>query len=132
MNQQDKQVLLCEDHPINQEIAARILERVGMIVTKANNGKEAVEVFNKVAPDFFRVIIMDIRMPIMNGLEATKAIRALDREDAKNIPIIAMSKKKIKYYHFFPLFQNFTYFLYCITDSSRCKGTSYILRNFSV
>ena len=87
----DKQVLLCEDHPINQEIAARILERVGMIVTKANNGKEAVEVFNKVAPDFFRVIIMDIRMPIMNGLEATKAIRALDREDAKNIPIIAMS-----------------------------------------
>ncbi|MCH3914441.1 MAG: response regulator [Acidaminococcaceae bacterium] len=88
---QGKQILICEDHPINQEIVIRILERVGMVVTKANNGKEAVEVFKQSAPDFFRIILMDIRMPIMDGLAATKEIRALDRQDAKKIPIIAMS-----------------------------------------
>lgn len=84
-------VLLCEDHPLNAEIAQRLLKRAGCHVEWAENGTIGVEIFNKSKPGHFDVILMDIRMPIMNGLEATKAIRALQHPDAKKIPIIAMS-----------------------------------------
>ena len=86
-----KQVLLCDDQALNREIGSKILERVGMKVTLTNNGKEALDVFQASKVGFFQAIIMDVRMPIMNGLEATKKIRSLDRPDAKTVPIIAMS-----------------------------------------
>ena len=73
------------------EIAEFVLQNEGAVVTKAWNGQEAVEIFEKSRPDEFDVILMDIMMPVMNGYEATKRIRSLDREDAKVIPIIAMT-----------------------------------------
>ena len=68
-----------------------MLQNEGAAVTKAWNGQEAVEIFQNSGPGEFDVILMDIMMPVMNGYEATKMIRALDREDAKEIPIIAMT-----------------------------------------
>ena len=68
-----------------------MLQNVGADVTKAWNGQEAVELFRKSEPGGFDIILMDIMMPVMNGYEATKMIRSLDREDAKTIPIIAMT-----------------------------------------
>ena len=73
------------------EIAEFMLQNEGADVTKAWNGREAVEIFRKSEPDEFDVILMDIMMPVMNGYEATKMIRSLEREDAKTIPIIAMT-----------------------------------------
>ena len=84
-------VLLAEDNELNMEIAEFMLQNEGADVTKAWNGQEAVEVFKKSEPGEFDVILMDIMMPVMNGYEATKMIRSLDREDAKAIPIIAMT-----------------------------------------
>ena len=68
-----------------------MLFRSGADVTKAWNGQEAVELFRKSEPGEFDVILMDIMMPVMNGYEAAKMIRSMDREDAKTIPIIAMT-----------------------------------------
>ena len=84
-------ILLAEDNELNMEIAEFMLQNEGADVTKAWNGREAVEIFRKSEPDEFDVILMDIMMPIMNGYEATKMIRSLEREDAKTIPIIAMT-----------------------------------------
>ena len=84
-------ILLAEDNEMNMEIAEFVLQNEGAVVTKAWNGQEAVEIFEKSRPDEFDVILMDIMMPVMNGYEATKRIRSLDREDAKEIPIIAMT-----------------------------------------
>ena len=84
-------ILLAEDNELNMEIAEFMLQNEGADVTKAWNGQEAVEVFKKSEPGEFDVILMDIMMPVMNGYEATKMIRSLDREDAKAIPIIAMT-----------------------------------------
>ena len=84
-------ILLAEDNEMNMEIAEFVLQNEGAVVTKAWNGQEAVEIFGKSRPDEFDVILMDIMMPVMNGYEATKRIRSLDREDAKVIPIIAMT-----------------------------------------
>ena len=84
-------ILLAEDNELNMEIAEFMLQNEGTVVTKAWNGQEAVELFRKSKPGEFDVILMDIMMPVMNGYEATKMIRALDREDAKTIPIIAMT-----------------------------------------
>ena len=84
-------VLLAEDNELNMEIAEFLLQNEGADVTKAWNGQEAVELFRKSGPGGFDVILMDIMMPVMNGYEATKMIRSLDREDAKEIPIIAMT-----------------------------------------
>ena len=84
-------ILLVEDNELNMEIAEFMLENEGVYVTKAWNGQEAAEIFEKSKPDEFDVILMDIMMPVMNGYEATKMIRSLDREDAKKIPIIAMT-----------------------------------------
>ena len=84
-------ILLAEDNELNMEIAEFVLQNEGAGVTKAWNGQEAVELFRKSEPGEFDVILMDIMMPVMNGYEATKMIRSLDREDAKEIPIIAMT-----------------------------------------
>ena len=84
-------ILLAEDNELNMEIAEFVLQNEGAEVTKAWNGQEAVELFGNSEPGEFDVILMDIMMPVMNGYEATKMIRSLDREDAKTIPIIAMT-----------------------------------------
>ena len=86
-----KRVLLVEDNAINMEIAHVILEEEHMNITEAKNGKEALEIFQNSRLNEYDVIIMDVMMPVMDGLEATKAIRMLEREDAKKIPIIAMT-----------------------------------------
>ena len=84
-------ILLAEDNELNMEIAEFLLQNEGAVVTKAWNGQEAVEIFEKSGSGEFDVILMDIMMPVMNGYEAAKRIRSLDREDAQVIPIIAMT-----------------------------------------
>ena len=76
-------ILLAEDNELNMEIAEFMLQNEGADVTKAWNGQEAVELFRKSKPGEFDVILMDIMMPVMNGYEATKLIRSLDREGCK-------------------------------------------------
>ena len=87
----DLNILLVEDNELNMEIAEFLLQNEGAQVTKAWNGQEAVELFKKSEPGEFDVILMDIMMPVMNGYEAAKMIRSLEREDAKKVPIIAMT-----------------------------------------
>jgi len=86
-----KHILICEDHPLNAEIAQRLLEAVGCETTIAQDGQQGVGYFKASKPGTYDAILMDIRMPVMNGLEATETIRELDRLDAKQIPIIAMT-----------------------------------------
>ena len=83
--------LVVEDNVLNMEIFRCILEDSGMEVTCAVDGQEAVEIFEKSAPDYFGVIYMDIMMPRMNGLDAARTIREMKRRDARRVPIIAMS-----------------------------------------
>ena len=82
---------MVEDNELNQEIARELLEMTGASVEIVNNGKQAVEKVMTSEEGEYSLIFMDIQMPIMNGYEATKAIRQLDRKDAKCIPIIAMT-----------------------------------------
>ncbi len=84
-------ILLAEDNELNREIAVSLLEDEGTVITSAENGQEAVEIFSSNPPGTFDVILMDVMMPVMDGLEATKRIRAMDREDAGEIPILAMT-----------------------------------------
>ena len=84
-------ILLAEDNDLNMEIAEFVLQNEGAVVTKAWNGQEAVEIFRKSGSGEFDVILMDIMMPVLNGYEATKRIRAMEREDATVVPIIAMT-----------------------------------------
>lgn len=84
-------VLLVEDNEVNMEIAAFLLEDSGAEVTKAWNGAEGLEKFNASAPGTYDLILMDIMMPVMNGLEAAEKIRALDRPDSETVPIFAMT-----------------------------------------
>jgi CheY-like chemotaxis protein len=88
-------VLLAEDNQINAEIASRLLESIGLKCVHAVNGEEAVKLFQASAPDDYICILMDIRMPVMNGHDAARAIRDLDRSDAKDIPIIALTADAI-------------------------------------
>jgi signal transduction histidine kinase/ActR/RegA family two-component response regulator len=88
---QGMKVLLAEDNELNMEIAKELLEDQGVLVTTAENGKAAVELFEQSEPGTFDLILMDIVMPVMDGLKAAKAIRELDREDAGTIPILAMT-----------------------------------------
>ena len=84
-------ILLAEDNELNMEIAEFVLQNEGAEVTKAWNGQETVERFRNSEPGEFDAILMDIMMPVMNGYETAKMIRSLDREDAKTIPVIAMT-----------------------------------------
>ena len=86
-----KRALLVEDNELNREIAQFILENENMQISCAWNGKEAVDAFAQSKPGEYDLILMDIMMPVMDGLEATRQIRAMDRLDAKLIPIVAMS-----------------------------------------
>jgi CheY-like chemotaxis protein len=86
-----KRVLLVEDHPVNTEIAKRMLSMGGMLVDHAENGQLALERYIAGEVGYYDAVLMDIRMPVMNGIEAAKAIRASGRGDAQSIPIIAMT-----------------------------------------
>ena len=86
-----KKVLMAEDHPINAKIARTIMENRGMIVQCAENGEIACDIFAESDLNEYDAILMDIRMPVMDGLEATKKIRNMNRADARQIPIIAVS-----------------------------------------
>ena len=86
-----RRILLAEDMQVNAEIMVMVLEMKGMQTEVAVNGREALEMFEKSEPGYYDAVLMDMRMPEMDGLEATKRIRNLDREDAKNIPIIALT-----------------------------------------
>lgn len=90
-NLKGAQILLVEDNDINIYVAQIILDRAGCIVTVAHNGQEAVDIFAASETDHFEAILMDVRMPVMDGITATEVIRAMDREDARSIPIIAMT-----------------------------------------
>lgn len=90
-NLQGKRILMCEDHPLNREIMEKILEKAGMIVDSASDGKQGLDMFEGSSMGYYFAILMDIRMPVMDGLTATKAIRKLEREDAQILPIIALS-----------------------------------------
>ena len=84
-------LMLVEDNELNMEIARTLLEDAGATVTAAHNGQEAVDLFREKAPGTFDVILMDVMMPVMDGLTATQTIRAMVRPDAKTVPIIAMT-----------------------------------------
>ncbi|MBR2875957.1 MAG: response regulator [Clostridia bacterium] len=86
-----KHVLLCEDNEMNSQIAVRVLEKKGMVVECAPDGQAGLEKFNNSDEGYFDVILMDVRMPVMDGLETTRVIRNLERLDSKRVPIIAMS-----------------------------------------
>lgn len=86
-----KKALLAEDNNLNMEIAKFQLEQEEIEVFTASNGKEAVEMFEASQPGFYDIILMDIMMPVMDGLEATRHIRSMNRRDAMTIPIVAMS-----------------------------------------
>ena len=84
-------ILLVEDNDLNMEIAEYMLRDEGALVTEAWNGREALDIYTASVPDEYDVILMDIMMPVMNGLDAARAIRASGRPDARTIPIIAMT-----------------------------------------
>lgn len=89
-------ILLAEDNELNMEIARFILEDCGALVEPVSNGLEAVHKFEASDEETFDVILMDIMMPVMDGITATKTIRAMERPDAKTIPIIAMTANAFK------------------------------------
>ena len=88
---ENKRILLVEDNKVNLRIAKYMLEEEKALVDVARNGQEAVDMFSENKVGRYDLILMDIMMPVMNGLDATKAIRDLDRADAKTVPIIAMT-----------------------------------------
>ena len=86
-----RRVLLVEDNELNREIAGVILEEAGFLVESAPDGTDAVTMVERSEEGYYDVVLMDVQMPVMNGYEATKAIRAMGRRDVKNMPIIAMT-----------------------------------------
>ena len=86
-----KRILLVEDNELNAEIAKTVLEDVGALITRAENGQQALELFKEKPAGTFDAILMDLMMPVMDGYTATRKIRELERSDAKTVPIIAMT-----------------------------------------
>ena len=86
-----KRVLICEDHPLNREITEKLLKKAGVLVDTARNGYEGVNKVSVSEENYYMAVLMDIRMPVMDGLAAARAIRALRRSDAKTLPIVALS-----------------------------------------
>ena len=86
-----KRILLVEDNELNAEIAKTVLEDVGALITRVENGRQALELFKEKPAGTFDAILMDLMMPVMDGYTATRKIRSLERSDAKTIPIIAMT-----------------------------------------
>ena len=87
----DKRILVVEDNDLNREIAMEILSMTGATIETAENGKEAVEMVLASEEGYYDLILMDLQMPVMNGYEATTTIRAMEREDAGKVPIVAMT-----------------------------------------
>ncbi len=86
-----KHILVCEDHPLNQEIIRALLQGKGMIVDIVEDGQKGIDQFRALSINYYAAILMDVCMPVMDGIEATRKIRALKRQDARTIPIIAMT-----------------------------------------
>ncbi len=91
VNLEGRRILLAEDMSINAEIMVNVLQMRGIEAEAAENGKEAVDMFEAKPAGYYDAILMDVRMPVMDGLEASKTIRSMEREDAKKIPIIALT-----------------------------------------
>ena len=91
-----KRILLVEDNELNAEIAKTVLEDVGALITRAENGQQALELFKEKPAGTFDAILMDLMMPVMDGYTATRKIRELERSDAKTVPIIAMTANAFK------------------------------------
>lgn len=87
----DKRILVVEDNDLNREIAMEILSMTGAMIETAENGKEAVDMVLASEEGYYDLILMDLQMPVMNGYEATTTIRAMEREDAGKVPIVAMT-----------------------------------------
>ena len=87
----NKRLLVVEDNDLNREIATEILSMTGVKIETAENGKEAVDMMSASQPGYYDLILMDIQMPVMNGYDATCVIRAMEREDARRVPIVAMT-----------------------------------------
>lgn len=90
-NYSGKRILLVEDNELNREIAEVILQEAGFMIESAPDGTDAVAMMERSEEGYYDAVLMDVQMPVMNGYEATKAIRAMQRRDAKVIPIIAMT-----------------------------------------
>ncbi len=88
---QGKRILLCEDHPLNAKVARKLLEKQGMLVDWCADGKSGLDTFCENPKGYYDILLLDIRMPVLDGLETCLALRALDRSDAKTVPIIAMT-----------------------------------------
>ena len=86
-----KRILVVEDNDLNREIAMEILSMTGAAVETAENGQEAVRMVENSEMNYYDLILMDLQMPVMNGYEATSALRAMEREDIRNMPIVAMT-----------------------------------------
>ena len=86
-----RRVLLAEDNDLNWEIAEELLSELGLSLERAENGQICAEMFRQAEPGYYDAVLMDVRMPVMTGYQATEAIRAMDHPDAKDIPIIAMT-----------------------------------------
>ena len=86
-----KRLLVVEDNLLNQEIAQSLLEMEGFLVETAENGQAALDAFGNHEPGYYNAVLMDIRMPVMDGIEATRRIRTMERPDSRTIPIIAMT-----------------------------------------
>ena len=91
-----KRALLVDDVAINRIIAASLLETTGLAIDEAEDGAEAVKVFAESPENAYDIIYMDVQMPVMNGYDAATAIRALDRRDAKTVPIVALTANAFK------------------------------------